>query len=86
MCFANANPNNPSLQRFASGAPQTGILGGFQAAARQRAGISLSDVQNTPQQQTQGGSLLGGATQGSSLLGAGVAARRRSNPGPGERR
>ncbi len=70
MCFAN----NPRLAQGVANAPfAPGIASGFQAAARQSLG---QPVGGSPQQQTQGGSLLGGATQGSSLLGAGVAARR----------
>ena len=83
MCFSNFT-TGAGGQRLAQrpDTPGGGFLSQLQNVARQRTG--LSGPQAT-QQQTQGGSLLGGATQGGSLLGgsagsslgAGVAARRK---------
>ena len=96
MCFANANPQ--AAGQFARAPGITSGIGlGFQAAAANRAGIPFSQIgqggqqqRPSPQQQTQGGSLLGAPapqqqTQGGSLLGAGVAARRQPRREGGQR-
>ena len=65
MCFAAMNPQ--SAQQFATAPGITSGIGrGFQAAAASRAGIPFSQIgqggqqpRPSPQQQTQGGSLLG---------------------------
>lgn len=67
MCFAATNPQ--VAQQFAMAPGITSGIGrGFQAAAASRAGIPFSQIgqggqqqRPSPQQQTQGGSLLGGA-------------------------
>ena len=69
------NTQASGFQQIARG--RTGITG---PAQQQQSGASLlggPSAPQAPQQQTQGGSLLGGSIQGSSLLGAGVAARRK---------
>ena len=86
MCFSNFT-TGAGGQRLAQrpDIPGGGILGQVQNVARLRTGFSGPSQTPAPQQQTQGGSLLGGATQGGSLLGgsagsslgAGVAARRK---------